>query len=167
MTVSSRIAVMNEGRVEQLGEPREVYEAPRTRYVAEFIGDVNVFSGRMREDGRLALDNGAVVRLPAERAQGSAAPRAQGATFEIAVRPEKMSLARHSGDLPTENALSGRVEDIAYLGDVSVYHVALDAGTGIAKATRTNRVRGAEGEITWGDRVVLGWDPSATVVLAG
>jgi putrescine transport system ATP-binding protein len=159
MTVSSRIAVMNDGRVEQLGEPREVYEAPRTRYVAEFIGDVNVFGGHVGEDGALALDNGARVRLPEHRPAG--------ARVEIAVRPEKMSLARRSGDLPTENALSGRVEDIAYLGDVSVYHVALDAGTGIAKATRTNRVRGAEGEITWGDSVVLGWDLSATVVLAG
>ncbi|MGF1551003.1 MAG: ABC transporter ATP-binding protein [Paracoccaceae bacterium] len=158
MTVSSRIAVMNEGRVEQLGEPREVYEAPRTRYVAEFIGDVNLFEGSAEGDGRLALDDGAVVALP-ERRDG-------GERLAIAVRPEKMTLAREPEGTRAENELAGRVEDIAYLGDVSVYHVRLDRGGRIAKATRTNRVRGAEGEITWGDRVVLGWDPSATVMLA-
>lgn len=165
MTVSSRIAVMNEGRVEQVGEPRDVYEAPRTRYVAEFIGDVNVFQGIVAEDGRLALDNGARARLPEARAPGTRAA--------IAVRPEKMSLAHegeeaHGGEAGGEHRLAGRVEDIAYLGDVSVYHVRLDdeEGGGIVKATRTNRVRGATGEITWGDRVALDWDASATVLLA-
>ncbi|MEL6575802.1 MAG: ABC transporter ATP-binding protein [Pseudomonadota bacterium] len=158
MTVSTRIAVMREGQVAQLGEPREVYEKPHDRYVAEFIGDVNIFEGSAA-GGAVQLGAGASLR-----ARGTDG-LAEGTAAAIAIRPEKISIARGDADGVGENRLIGVVEDIAYLGDVSVYHVRLP-GAGVVKATRTNRVRGEEGEITWEEPVTLSWDVSAGVLLA-
>lgn len=156
MTVSTRIAVMREGRVAQLGEPRQIYEAPSSRYVAEFIGDVNILAGRAEADGTVELEAGGRVRLT------GAAPAA-GRDVALALRPEKLSIARAEGPA-AENALAGQVEDIAYLGDISIYHVRL-AGGALVKAARTNRIRAEEAEITWEDPVHLAWDPSAAVLL--
>ncbi|MEO1277295.1 MAG: ABC transporter ATP-binding protein [Pseudomonadota bacterium] len=156
MTVSTRIAVMQSGQVAQLGEPREIYEAPATRYVADFIGDINIFEGVAGADGRATFDLGFSIQLPGEGA------RAPGSPVAIAIRPEKMTLAREG----TADGLHGIVEDIAYLGDISVYHVRVGGAEGrIVKATRTNRVRADEPEITWEDRVALDWAPSAVVLL--
>ncbi|MEM7497598.1 MAG: ABC transporter ATP-binding protein [Pseudomonadota bacterium] len=158
MTVSTRIAVMREGQVAQLGEPREIYEKPVSRYVAEFIGDVNVLEGRV-EGGVLDLGGGARLR-----ARGTET-LSEGAEGVVAIRPEKISIARGDAEGDGENRITGVVEDIAYLGDVSIYHVRLASG-GIVKATRTNRVRGEEGEITWEEPVTLSWDTSAGVLLS-
>ncbi|MEM6423063.1 MAG: ABC transporter ATP-binding protein [Pseudomonadota bacterium] len=159
MTVSTRIAVMQAGKIAQLGEPREIYEAPRSRYVADFIGDINIFDGVADGQGRARFDLGFELDLP-----GPA--RAAGRAVAIAIRPEKMTLARAED----ASGLTGTVEDIAYLGDISVYHVRVGDETGqgggrIVKATRTNRVRADESEITWEDRVRLDWAPSAVVLL--
>ncbi|MEM6489556.1 MAG: TOBE domain-containing protein [Pseudomonadota bacterium] len=162
MTVSTRIAVMREGRIAQLGEPREVYEAPQTRYVAEFIGDVNVLEGAAEAGAAtLALTCGGRASLPGPAAGGAMA---------VAIRPEKVSIARApQGETVAaaarDDRLAGVVEDIAYLGDISVFHVRLADGARV-KATRTNRRRAGADEITWDDPVELAWDPSAVVPLA-
>jgi putrescine transport system ATP-binding protein len=168
MTVSTRLAVMREGRIAQLGPPREVYEAPRTRYVAEFIGDVNVLTGRVldRAAGRIALDGGGEADL------GHAAAAA-GAAVELAIRPEKIVIERageaaarsdEAGRNGAPNRLYGRVEDIAYLGNTSVFHVRL-AGGGLVQVQRTNRFRAVEETVTWDDPVRLAWDGEALVEL--
>ncbi|MEO1315747.1 MAG: ABC transporter ATP-binding protein [Pseudomonadota bacterium] len=160
MTVSTRIAVMREGQVAQLGEPREVYEKPNDRYVAEFIGDVNIFEGQA-EGGVLRLGEGASLQ-----ARGTET-LSDGTKAAVAIRPEKISIARGDEAGAGKNRLVGAVEDIAYLGDISVFHVRLAGqGGGVVKATRTNRVRGEEAEITWEDPVTLSWDVSAGVLLS-
>ncbi|HSF94696.1 MAG TPA: ABC transporter ATP-binding protein [Thermohalobaculum sp.] len=160
MTVSTRLAVMREGRIAQLGEPHEVYEAPNSRYVAEFIGDVNILEGEVSgPGGAVRLTQGGVAELPEGR-DGLTGP------VELALRPEKIAIERRAeaGELPA-NALDGKVEDIAYLGDMSVYNVRLDGG-GLVRVARTNRFRALEEPISWEDPVRLRWDGSAMVVLA-
>jgi len=162
MTVSTRLAVMNEGRIAQLGEPHAVYEAPASRYVAEFIGDVNILEGTVADpaSGRVALAHGGVADLGGDRHGLGRGPVA------LALRPEKIAIATANADHAADtNALDGRVEDIAYLGDMSVYHVRLDGG-GLVRVARTNRVRALEEPITWETRVRLTWDGASAVVLA-
>ena len=162
MTVSTRLAVMREGRIAQLGEPHQVYEAPSSRYVAEFIGDVNILEGSVENagSGAIRLADGGVAEL------GGARGLAEGAV-ELALRPEKIAIERRAGDAaPGPNALDGKVEDIAYLGDMSVYNVRLDNGA-LVRVARTNRFRALEEPISWEDRVRLTWDRSALVVLGG
>ena len=161
MTVSTRLAVMREGRIAQLGEPHEVYEAPNSRYVAEFIGDVNILEGEVVDAaaGTVWLSQGGVAELASGR-EGLTGP------VELALRPEKIAIERRAdGGGPPANALDGKVEDIAYLGDMSVYNVRLDGG-GLVRVARTNRFRALEEPITWEDPVRLSWDGSALVVLS-
>jgi len=162
MTVATRLAVMREGQVAQLGEPREVYEAPTSRYVAEFIGNVNIFEGALVDpaQGLISIAEGA----PPVRA-GRALEGAAGAPIAVALRPEKLLLDRLDEAAPAaENAIDGVVEDIAYLGDISIYRVRLANGT-IAKVTRTNRVRLQGQTVLWEDPVRLSWDAQAVVPL--
>jgi len=162
MTLSSRIGVMNAGQIVQVGTPQEIYEYPGTRFVADFIGSVNMFEGRVVEDepdytlihspeagGNLYISHGI-----------SCAP---GAQASVAVRPEKIiaSRERPAGD---RNNLSGTVQDIAYLGDLSIYRIRLDTGK-IVKVTMPNQMRSAELRLTWEDRVYLSWHPTSGVVL--
>lgn len=161
MTVSTRIAVMQEGRIAQIGEPHEIYEAPATRYVAEFIGDVNILEGRAQDPatGRVALAIGGEAELGPGRVTG-------GATA-LALRPEKIAIEIAREDTaPGVNACTGLVEDIAYLGDMSIYHVRLAAGP-VIKVARTNRIRALEEPIDWESRVRLSWDAKSLVPLAG
>ncbi len=162
MTVATRLAVMREGRIAQLGEPREVYEGPNSRYVAEFIGDVNILEGAAEDPaaGTVALKAGGSVRA------GRPIEAARGAAVAVALRPEKLLIEKRGDDAPApgENALDGVVEDIAYMGDVSVYKVRLTDGSR-ARALRTNRVRLQEQTILWEDPVRLSWDAQAVVPL--
>lgn len=163
MTVSSRIAVMNRGQVVQVATPAEIYEYPNSRYVAEFLGEVNMLEGRLREraEGRVRVDcadAGATL-------SGGGVDAALGATVWIAVRPEKLAIARERPSDPALNVLEGEVWDIGYVGNLSIYHVRLPGGTTV-KATQTNRARLVERDITWEDRVFVSWKPDAGVVLA-
>ena len=160
MTVSTRLAVMREGQIAQMDEPHVVYEAPNSRYVAEFIGDVNILEGLAESGGAgaIRLADGGMAEL------GGARSLLDGAV-ELALRPEKIAIERFTGGAgPGPNALDGEVEDIAYLGDMSVYNVRLDSGT-LVRVARTNRFRALEEPISWEDRVRLSWDGSALVVL--
>ena len=161
MTVADRIAVMEHGRIAQVATPPEIYEQPNSRYVAGFVGDVNLIEGRLVATGPA----GSVV----ESAGGTRLAAAQviagdlGATVWVALRPEKVRIATAAPAM-TENCVPGQVEDIGYLGNLSVYKVRLDNGL-IMKAAFTNATRLIERPIGWNARVWLSWAPDAGVVL--
>lgn len=165
MTLADRIAVMDRGRLVQIATPGEIYEEPNSRYVADFIGDINLLEGTIVStgDGTTRLDcneTGATVEV------GQAAAADPGSTAWFAIRPEKVRLTL---DQPPEaagrvNVLSGEVWDIAYLGDVSVFHVKLADGA-IVKSSQTNVTRLVERPITWHDKVWLTWPRDAGLIL--
>ncbi|HET6467142.1 MAG TPA: polyamine ABC transporter ATP-binding protein [Geminicoccaceae bacterium] len=163
MTVGSRIAIMREGRIAQQGTPSEIYEFPQSRFVAEFMGDVNVLEGRLVavEGGMATIESPAAGCAIRAEAPLGATP---GHTVWVAVRPEKLSIAKEPPAERGVNCLAGEVFDIGYLGDASVYHVRLDSGP-MVRATTVNRRRLVERPITWQDRVWLGWAEDASVVL--
>ncbi|TCO81928.1 putrescine transport system ATP-binding protein [Plasticicumulans lactativorans] len=162
MTMASRIAVMDHGRIVQVGTPAELYEYPETRYVAGFLGDVNLLEGRVVDnaDGLVAVESPHGGRL-AVRSHGEVLP---GSQAWVAVRPEKLSLSTASPATDVANSVSGRVWDIGYLGNLSVYHVRLDSGQTLV-SVQTNQTRLIERPIGWDDRVYLSWDPHAAVLL--
>lgn len=161
MTLASRIAVMDHGEIAQAGTPTEIYEFPSSRFVADFVGSVNIFEGKLVED------EPEYVRIASEELGGtiyvshgiSAAPEA---TVWAAVRPEKilMSTTPPQG---ADNVARGAVQDIAYLGDLSIYLVKLATGK-VVRITRPNTTRHAEA-IGWDQEVYLSWDPSSPVVV--
>jgi putrescine transport system ATP-binding protein len=161
MTVADRIGVMNHGRVMQVATPPELYEQPNSRWVADFVGDVNLIEGRVVE----ISETGTVIESAAVgKVRAGAAPGAKpGATVWVALRPEKVRVLRVKPAV-TENCVSGVVRDIAYLGDLSVYNVTLDNGF-VMHAAAANLTRLIERSISWDDRVWLTWDASAGIVL--
>jgi putrescine transport system ATP-binding protein len=162
MTVAGRIAVMDRGRLIQVGTPPEIYEQPNSRWVADFIGNVNLLESRVIEAGAggALLASAAVGQLRA-----SSSPAAKpGDTVWVALRPEKLRIAREPPAASGENCAAGRVSNIGYLGDVSVYEVRLDTGH-VVKAAAANMTRMIERPIGWDDRVWLSWAAEAAVVL--
>ena len=161
MTLSTRIGVMTEGIIEQVGEPREIYEFPKTRFVANFLGDVNLFEGEVivDEPDQMAIRSEEMGEIKVSHGVSCT----MGQKLSIAVRPEKLEISNKKTSKML-NSAEGIVEDIAYLGSQSVFHVKLANGR-IVKAFRANRVRDTEDEITWGDKVVVGWDGYSGVVL--
>jgi putrescine transport system ATP-binding protein len=165
MTMSSRIAVMDHGRIAQVGTPAQVYEYPNSRFVAGFIGDVNLFEGVVVEDEPdhvLIRSDEAGCELYVSH--GVPVPR--GTKVAVAIRPEKMAVSK---EVPAgwagRNGVHGRVREIAYLGQLSTYLVELDSGK-TARVTMPNFGRLTEMPITWEDRVFVHWQPFAGVVLA-
>jgi len=163
MTVADRIAVMNHGRIVQVATPAEIYEQPNSRYVADFIGDINLLEGHVVStfDRTVRMEcpgTGAVVEVD----QDLEAARGDAAWF--AIRPEKVAISFDQPEGEAINTVAGEVWDIAYLGDVSIYHVRLPTGATV-KATVTNRTRLVERPITWDDRVWLSWTRDGGVVL--
>jgi putrescine transport system ATP-binding protein len=161
MTLASRIGVMNHGEIVQSGTPSEIYEFPSTKFVADFIGSVNMFEGKLIED------EPNYVRIQSDELGGtifvnhgiSAPPEA---VVWAAVRPEKifMTTACPEGH---DNVVQGSVQDIAYLGDLSIFLVKLPTGK-IVRVTRPNTSRHSEA-ITWDQQVHLSWDSSSPVVV--
>src|SRR5215467_3390409 len=161
MKIAHRIAVMDKGRIVQAATPAEIYEQPRSRWVAEFIGDVNLIEGIVLETGlgeAVIADNGG-------RRHRVAADAAVGAHVFIALRPEKVRIERAPAPPDVPNAMHGRVWDIGYLGGVSVYKVRLDNGA-VVKASVANVARRTGQAIGADDEVWLSWPPDAAVVLA-
>ncbi|MBF5095570.1 polyamine ABC transporter ATP-binding protein [Azospirillum sp. INR13] len=164
MTMSSRIAVMNHGVIAQVGTPTEIYEYPHNRFVAEFIGSINMF------DGRVVETDGDQVIVASEEAGcelliSHATPAPAGSPVSVAIRPEKIALSKEpvtEGD--GRNRTTGIVREIAYLGDVSIYLVQLPTGKTV-RVTAPNVTRRTEMPITWEDEVTLTWRPFAGVVL--
>jgi putrescine transport system ATP-binding protein len=162
MTMSTRMAVMNEGRIRQVGTPSELYEFPSNRFVAGFIGAVNQFEGRVTEqDGELlTIHSDAAQAELRVRTQQAVAP---GTPVVVAVRPEKVRIVAEPLETG-ENLLSGRVEEIAYLGDVSIYHVRVPGGA-LVEAQLTNRARRAAAPLTWGDQAWITWTSDDALAL--
>jgi putrescine transport system ATP-binding protein len=162
MTVADRIAVMDKGHIVQVASPSEVYEQPGTRWVADFIGDVNLIEGRIRtnDTNGVVIDSTTAGML---RVNGTldAVP---GAKVWVALRPEKVKISRESPLSARENCVTGQVWDIGYLGDVSIYKVRLDNGA-LMKASVVNLTRVIERPVAWDDKVWLSWTPDAGVVL--
>jgi putrescine transport system ATP-binding protein len=160
MTVADRMAVMDAGRIVQVATPAEIYEQPRSRFIAEFIGDVNLIEGGLASVG----PDGAVIESAAGRLRAADAGDAKpGVQVCLAVRPEKVRIA-HERPAEAANHVTGQVVDIGYLGDVSIYHVRLGTGL-VMKATAANMTRLVERPIGWNDQVWLSWTPDAGVVL--
>jgi putrescine transport system ATP-binding protein len=162
MTVADRIAVMDRGRLIQVATPQEIYERPNSRWVADFIGDVNLIEGRV-------IDVGASGTLVASEAAGrlralSPADAKPGDAVWVALRPEKVRIAHAPPPIEKENCVSGQVTDIGYLGDLSIYKVRLDNGT-VIKTAVANVTRLLERPIVWDDRVWLTWASEAAMVL--
>jgi putrescine transport system ATP-binding protein len=165
MTVADRIGVMNHGRLMQVATAPELYEQPNSRWVADFVGDVNLIEGRVVEAGvnSTVIESALVGRVRAAAASGAKSGAKPGDTVWVALRPEKVRLSLEQR-AATENSVSGSVRDIAYLGDLSIYKVALDNGL-VMEAATANLTRMIERPISWDDRVWLTWDAAAGIVL--
>ena len=166
MSMAGRVAVMHEGRIVQLGTPREVYETPSSRFVADFLGAVNLFAGRIAaSDGRrLAIDSDeAGARLVVEHG----APLAAGSAVALAVRPEKIALstAPPPPGPDAQNVLAGTINSVSYRGEASTYRVALATGK-LVRVTLPNRAR-EESALEPGQRVHLAWSADAALVIEG
>ncbi len=159
MTLSTRIGVMDAGRIVQVGEPREIYERPDNKFVADFIGTVNLFAGK--------VDAGApdLMRITSAGAGPILVRPSGGLTAGqdvwVAVRPEKISLSRDRPD--DDNVVPATVQDYAYMGDMTIFKVKLDSGETV-KVTQTN-LEHDKRPIVWDEKVWLGWDAGAGVVL--
>jgi putrescine transport system ATP-binding protein len=162
MTVADRIAVMDHGRLVQVASPSEIYELPNSRWVADFIGDVNLIEGQVLEAGAPGT---VIASAAAGQLRGLACAGAKrGDTVWVALRPEKVRIAREPPARPEENCVAGTVGTIGYLGDLSIYQVRLDNGF-VMKAAVANVTRLVERAIGWDDRVWLSWAPEAATVL--
>jgi putrescine transport system ATP-binding protein len=161
MTMADRIGVMNQGQLVQVASPAELYEQPNSRWVADFIGDVNLIEGRVvaTEPDRTVVDT-ASGRLRATPSTDATT----GSTVWIALRPEKIRISLQPPNGATDNTVAGTVSDIGYLGDISLYKVRLDSGQ-VMKVSVTNITRLLERPIGWDARVWLSWAPDAGVVL--
>jgi putrescine transport system ATP-binding protein len=158
MTMATRIGVMDAGRIVQVGTPGEIYEAPVSRFVASFVGTINLFDATVAGGGRIACpEAGAELVAPAP------AGLAPGTPVTVAVRPEKIQISR-AADGAAENRVAGTIETIAYHGGQSSYHVRLASGK-IVRVTAANVTREAAQQLSVGDAVQVGWRADAAVVL--
>jgi len=162
MTLADRIAVMDRGRLIQVATPQEIYERPNSRWVADFIGEINLIEGRVIDVGASGT---VVVSDAAGRLRAlSPADAKPGDVVWVALRPEKVRIAQEAPGRAEENCVAGEVTDIGYLGDLAIYKVRLDSGT-IMKTAVANVTRLVERPIAWDDRVWLTWAPEAAMVL--
>ena len=161
MTVASRVAVMDEGRLIQVSTPDQIYEYPNSVYVADFIGDVNIIEGHASKAG----DGYDIVYAEGQPKLHAKTQTDLGGSTKcyLAVRPEKVAI---SADRPENvgNAVQGKILDIAYLGNLSTYHVELPTGQ-VIKAQAANTRRLARRSFTWEDDVWVSWTDTAGVVL--
>ena len=166
MTLSTRIAVMDEGRFQQIGTPTEIYEFPNSRQVATFIGNANMFEGRVSENGpdhvvvegtnpscRFYVDHGHSIQV--------------GSKVWVAIRPEKIRISKSPPEKADSNTIEGMVHDIGYLGGLSTYRVKLTEDH-LVSITSPNQQRPKDGNppIDWDEKVYLSWEASSPVVLS-
>nr|WP_315479259.1 polyamine ABC transporter ATP-binding protein [uncultured Rhodoferax sp.] len=160
MTMANRIAVMSKGRVQQVGSPEEVYEHPANRFVADFIGNVNIFEGRLSIDEH---DRCAAVTGIGEIQVGHGVSGTLNMPVGIAVRPEKIEISKVRPDVGV-NLFTGRVKEIAYFGSYNTYIVVATDGTKV-KITEANTSRQELSDITWEDDVYFWWGDRSAIVL--
>lgn len=167
MTMADRIGVMNAGKLAQVASPRELYEAPRSSWIAEFVGDINLFDGeiKLRDGHRLVIgtrDAGTLVVAEPREPVGAG-------KFSIAIRPEKIKLSRRgpvsaAGREAAINALDGVIADICYLGGTTTYKVKLDTGA-MVRASVANSARLDVDAYSLNQQIVAWFTPDDCVVL--
>ncbi len=170
LSMASRIAVINKGVVAQISTPRDLYEQPSSRFVADFIGSVNVFEGKLHID---EPSHAAVVTpdMPGPIYMDHGVTGPEDGQVWAAIRPEKIMIEKaaetntKAPDAPEgHNTATGTIQAIAYLGDLSLYEVRLDSGK-IIKVTRPNLGRWDAQDLTWDDKVSMTWEACSPVVL--
>lgn len=167
MTMAHRLAVMSKGRVLQVGSPEEIYKHPVNRFVADFIGSVNLFEGTLRAEqgdgdgraSRVALDTVMGVIHAQQGAQAG-----PGQSLAVAVRPEKIEIAKRAPPGAVDNVFTGRVCEIAYLGSYNTFIVQAPSGQRV-KITGANSARQDLSDIAWDDQVFFWWPAEAGVLL--
>ncbi len=164
MTMADRMAVMNRGKLVQIGPPDVIYEAPANRYVAEFVGDINLLEGRVAAvSGDLVTIESAVAGT-VELDEETLAPK-PGDAITVGLRPEKIVLSHDEPAQPV-NKVAGEIWDIGYLGDFTMVQVMVGGDDGhLLKVALANRSRRIERPFAWEDRVWLSWDVEAGLVL--
>ncbi len=162
MTMATRIALMDAGRIRQVGTPDEIYESPTSRFAAEFIGSINMFDGRIDEDQAdyITIQS---PSLPVPIYVGHGVSGYEGQEVGYGVRPEKMVISKDEPE-QAHNKARGKIEDIAYFGSHSVFHVRLPSGYKVM-ANFANQQRWASEGMTWGDEVWVSWGDNEGVVL--
>ena len=162
MTMADRIAVMSHGKVVQVATPAEIYEAPNCRFVADFIGDVNIFDGKVTTSGNgaveISVDSDFTIRIAAPDTP------AVGSTVGFAIRPEKIRVSRAAPATAPVNAAKGEIWDIGYLGDMTVFHIKLASGQ-FVRASSLNARRSVEDPFTYDQDVWVSFDQDAGVLL--
>jgi len=169
MTMATRGGIMSEGKILQIGKPAEIYETPNCRFVADFIGSVNLFQGTVVVD---EPDHVVIATPECKHYVSHGITGTVNMAVHVAVRPEKMEIQRGvPADADREslaevgfNQADGIIEDLAYLGSLTTYHVKLSSGSTV-RVTRTNAARRNATQLTWGDKVVVWWCGSDVVVL--
>ena len=156
MTMADRIAVMNQGQVEQIGPPGELYEQPRTAFVAGFLGVSNMVWATVTGPGTVQLHEGTVARVPQESLEGG------HKELRIGVRPEKMRIVTNGDGTGDANRLEGTVKDVSYIGVSTQYIIETAAGDELTVFAQ-NVGRGAE--VASGQKVAVLWDPEHTFVI--
>jgi putrescine transport system ATP-binding protein len=164
MTLSTRIAVMNQGRFEQVGTPREVYEYPANRFIADFVGTINLLEATIIDS-----DAGR-VRLRCDQAQSELiADCPNEAVTEgrhwVAVRPEKIFIDKEPPSASERTVLKGVVLDLGYFGNLSLYKVQLPSGL-VLQVSAQNRRRSAVRTVEWDDEVYVSWDIASAILLS-
>jgi spermidine/putrescine ABC transporter ATP-binding subunit len=171
LAIASRIAVMNKGSIAQLGTPSDLYEFPGSRFVADFIGSVNMFEGKLVSD----KPEEAAISCPELDPYPVHLPHAvsgqERSTVWVAIRPEKMTLQKDAAAPPlvpncptAHNVAMGEIKEISYLGDISIFHVLLTSGR-LIRVSRPNRSRWDQDNFGWGEKVWVSWAGSSAVVL--
>ena len=159
MTLAHRIGVMDRGRLIQIAPPADIYERPDSRWVADFIGDVNLLEGRLGDDG-VSIEGTAAGRLRV----ATKAVAAPGDMVWVAVRPERLRISRQPPLPGLDNCVAATVADIGYFGDNSVYKLRIRDGS-LLKAAVANLGAAGDGIIAVNERVWLTWPPDAARVL--
>ena len=163
MTMAHRIAIMDEGRIVQVGTPDEIYEQPANRFAATFVGSVNLVEGKIEED---APDHITIRAsgLPEPIYIGHGHTGYEDMDVIFALRPEKVVISKEMPDQP-HNRFRGKIEEIAYFGSHSVMHIRLPSGLKLLAHVPNSR-RWANEDFTWEDEVWASWDEMAGVVLS-
>jgi putrescine transport system ATP-binding protein len=162
MTMATRIALMDSGRIRQVATPDEIYESPTSRFAAEFIGSVNMIEGKIEEDMKDYITI-RTAQLPDVIYVGHGVSGYEGQEVAFGVRPEKVQISKEE-PAQAHNKARGKIEDIAYFGSHSVFHVRLPTGFKMM-ANFANQERWASEGMTWGDEVWLSWGENEGVVL--
>ena len=160
MAMASRIAVMSQGRVLQVGTPKEIYEYPNCRFVADFIGNVNLWEGTLAVD---APDRCEVKTMHGVVNVGHGISGTQGMACAVAIRPEKITISKIRPAVSV-NLFAGTVKEIAYFGSYNTFIVEVPGGATV-KILEANTSRYDGGDITWNDAVFFWFDQTAPVVL--